>query len=1038
MWKDKPFRINKMNHEDTELNPVGDEKIEARIIAWVLGQASAFESEELEKLCTQSPEWKVFYRRMLAIHGSLVTMAKESPSPQWRLSAERRGKLHDILGEPVAVTQIVITTKRKSRWQQFLKIAALVVLLLAIGALATTSLDRKKSATVVALSKTIMPEMAASGRRSELESAARFDRENSSQSEFARLRIPEPSNSISSPPAAPAVAKIEPPALTGDNTYADVSPPPASATGSTAVIAGALGFSGGKPEEQSSPERDMRYKFQTLKSDAQPEVAAVDKNGRAAGGGGGGLDDSITDAREGESVNGGEITNSPAAITSNSNLKISGDRGNVVPTESIPGIRSGDQPVKGEAIDGLLSSAPRDSETTSETDEKSPSRWDSDSDGKDAPVMGTLFAQKDNKAMESQKPQAASAIRGLEEGVVVPATAEPTAKIAEAADSWKGAAQSKEMEKLSLQDLEKAVQNQSDVVEEKRKERDNLLRRAPASIADNYRKSSDDSGITLGEAKKKLTNPDDAQAAQSTTSLASREVIRRQALTVDADRLIDEGRLAIEQRQYAKAKEKIISGMKLLPDVPVLKNRIDYAKELLLDVKKLEENISQPVLLDLMKEIQVSDEPYSTFSLRVNDASFKLAYAALSQGQRPAAESVRMEEFYNAFDYGDPMPIGKEPIACAIDQAAHPFAASRNLLRISMRTAAAGRSAGQPLHLTLLIDQSGSMNREDRVAVMEASIKELTTLLTADDQVSVIGFSRTPRLLGEKIAGNDVAQLRKLMIQAASDGGTNIEEALNLGEVLAMRNKANGAQNRILLVTDGAANLGNADPLRLSNRIKAMRQKGLAFDIAGIGTDGLNDEMLLELARNGNGRYYVINNVTDAKENFARQLAGAFRPAAENVKVQVQLNPQRVASYSLLGFEKDRLKTEDFRNDQVDAAELAAAEAGNAMYQVAILPEGTGDIGEVSVRFRDTATGEMVERKWTILYDANTPPFDLAQPSMQLAGLALFTAEKLRGGALGDAVRFADVSQSVTTVRNYYRQSERVSQLLEMTRILSN
>ncbi len=942
-----------MNHEETELNPVGDEKIEARIISWVLGQASAFEAEELEKMCTESPEWKVFYRRMLAIHGSLVTMAKEAPSPQWRLSAERREKLDDILGEPVAVTQVVITPKRKSRWQQFLKIAALVVLLLAIGALATTSLDRKKSATVVALSKTSMPEIAASGRRSELESAAWLGREDSSQSEFSRSRIPAPGNSYYSDPAAPAVATSEASVLTGKNAYNDGPAAPPSATGSTAVIAGALGFGGGKQEEQSSPERDIRYKFQTLKSDAQPEVAAVDKNGRAAGGGGGGLDYSMTDAREGESVNGDEITNSPAALTGMLNSKISGDRGNVVPTESTTGIRSADQPIKGESIDEILSSAPRDAKTTPETDEKSPSLGDTDSDGKDVPVLGSLFANKDNKAMESQKPQSASA-RGLTaEGVVVPAPAAPVAGAA----SWKGAAQSKEMEKLSLQDLEKAVQDQSDVVEEKGKERDSLIRKTPAAIVDNYLKKADDSGITLEETKKELAE------------------------------------------KQTKA----------------LKTELDSAKEFV-----------------------AADEPYSTFSLRVNDASFKLAYAALSQGQRPAAESVRMEEFYNAFDYGDPMPIGKEPIACAIDQAAHPFAASRNLLRISMRTAAAGRRVGQPLHLTLLIDQSGSMNREDRLAVMEASIKELTTLLTADDKVSIIGFSRTPRLLGENIAGNDAANLRKLILQAPSDGGTNMEEALNLGEVLATRNKADGAQNRILLVTDGAANLGNANPERLANHIKVIRQKGLAFDIAGIGTDGLNDEMLLELSRHGNGRYYVVNNVTDAKENFARQLAGAFRPAAENVKVQVQLNPQRVKSYSLLGFEKDRLKTEDFRNDKVDAAELAAAEAGNAMYQVAILPEGTGDIGEVSVRFRDTATGEMVERKWTILYDANTPPFDLAQPSMQLAGLALFTAEKLRGGALGDAVRFADVFKSVTTVRNYYRQSERVSQLLEMTRILSN
>ena len=180
----------------------------------------------------------------------------------------------------------------------------------------------------------------------------------------------------------------------------------------------------------------------------------------------------------------------------------------------------------------------------------------------------------------------------------------------------------------------------------------------------------------------------------------------------------------------------------------------------------------------------------------------------------------------------------------------------------------------------------------------------------------------------------------------------------------------------------------------------------------------------------------AVNSATDAKENFARQLAGAFRPAAENVKVQVRFNPQRVGKYKLIGFEKDRLKTEDFRNDSVDAAELAAAEAGNAIYQVELLPEGSGDIGEVSVRFRDTATKQMVENKWTMNYDASAPAFDRASPSMQLAGLAMMTADKLKGGPLADMVRFGEMTGTRDAVRQRYSGTARVAQLLEMIRKL--
>ncbi len=365
-------------------------------------------------------------------------------------------------------------------------------------------------------------------------------------------------------------------------------------------------------------------------------------------------------------------------------------------------------------------------------------------------------------------------------------------------------------------------------------------------------------------------------------------------------------------------------------------------------------------LADLSQEIPAAQDPFSTFSLNISDASFQLAAAAIARGERPDPASIKPEQFYNAIDYGDPAPSSREPVAAAIDQTGHPVIPGRNLVRIAARTASTGRSAAQPLRLTLLIDQSGSMVRKDRRDAMETALTQLAKLLTAQDEVTVIGFSRTPRLLADSLSGNQADKLPDIINQSSSEGGTNLEQAINLASELALRHKLAGAQNRIVLFTDGAANLGNADPRRLSGKIETLRQQGLSFDIAGIGTDDLNDTLLAELARHGNGRYYLAGE--DTASSVATQLAGAFRPAAENVKIQVKLNPGRVGTYKLIGFEKDRLMTEDFRNDSIDAAELAADEAGVAMYQVETLPEGSGEIGEVSIRFRETASGEMVER----------------------------------------------------------------------------
>ena len=433
--------------------------------------------------------------------------------------------------------------------------------------------------------------------------------------------------------------------------------------------------------------------------------------------------------------------------------------------------------------------------------------------------------------------------------------------------------------------------------------------------------------------------------------------------------------------------------------------------------------------LSFQAEIKTAKQPFSTFSLHVSDVSFQLAKDALAKGTMPDPDRIRAEEFYNAFDYNDPSPGPGEEVACRIEQCAHPFVQQRDLVRIALKVAAAGRAAGQPLRLTILLDTSGSMEREDRAASVRRALGTLASLLGPNDRVTLIGFARTPRLLAEQVPGDQANKLVEIAAHTPSEGGTNLEQALALASELALKQRLPAAQNRIVLLTDGAANLGNADPTRLARQIEKTRQLGISFDACGVGANGLNDEMLEALTRKGDGRYYFLNRPEDADAGFARQLAGALRLAAENVKVQVVFNPARVGQYRLIGFEKHLLKKEDFRNDKVQAAELAAEEAGVALYQVETLAEGEGELGEVFVRFRDPATGLMVERSWTMPYDAKAPAFDKAAPSMQLATTAALLAEKLRGDSRVDLNAMSPV---ITNLRGRYPHQAKAGEIIRM------
>lgn len=151
------------------------------------------------------------------------------------------------------------------------------------------------------------------------------------------------------------------------------------------------------------------------------------------------------------------------------------------------------------------------------------------------------------------------------------------------------------------------------------------------------------------------------------------------------------------------------------------------------------------------------------------------------------------------------------------------------------------------------------------------------------------------------------------------------------------------------------------------------------------------------------------------------RVALACRPGTDKVKIQVIFNPQRVRKYQLYGFKSEgRQTTED------------TAGAGTAIYQVEPLAAGRGDLGEVSVRFRDSATGEMLQRSWKIPYSASTPAFTSAPPAMQLAGLSLLAAEKLNAGPLADVIDFKKLRSSQTLVSQSYPDQPRVAEMLRV------
>jgi Mg-chelatase subunit ChlD len=433
-------------------------------------------------------------------------------------------------------------------------------------------------------------------------------------------------------------------------------------------------------------------------------------------------------------------------------------------------------------------------------------------------------------------------------------------------------------------------------------------------------------------------------------------------------------------------------------------------------------------------EILTRENNFSTFSLNVSDVSFKLAAASLEKGQLPDAASIRSEEFINAFDYRDPEAAAGRPLAFAAERARYPFAHNRDLLRFSVKTAAAGRPAGRALNLVLLLDTSGSMERADRVAIIREALRVLAAQLQPQDTVSVVTFARTARLWADGVPGDKAGETLDRVGGITPEGGTNLEEAMRLAYETARRHYLVGGMNRVVLLTDGAANLGNVDPGALKQKVEAQRRQGIALDCFGIGWEDFNDDLLEQLSGNGDGRYAFINSPEDAANDFAAKLAGALQVAAQDVKVQVEFNPQRVISWRQIGYAKHQLTKEQFRDNSVIAAEIAAQEAGNALYTVETKPDGLGPIATVYVRYRIPGTQDVRERSWSVDYTGTASALEQSSPAMRLAATAAAFSEWLAASPFAQEVSPDELLKHLSGVPQIYGADQRPAKLETMIR----
>ena len=423
--------------------------------------------------------------------------------------------------------------------------------------------------------------------------------------------------------------------------------------------------------------------------------------------------------------------------------------------------------------------------------------------------------------------------------------------------------------------------------------------------------------------------------------------------------------------------------------------------------------------------VATAEDAVSTFSLDTDRTSYQLALSWLQEGYDIEPDSVRAEEWINAFDYQYEAPADDWGFAITSNVAMHPLDGSKHLVRIGFQ--AAEVPDDRPLNVTLVLDASGSMGDGNRVDIARAAAESIRQSLRPQDRVAVIHF--TENVIHDLTVGHtspDAAAIQRSIQRLAPHGSTNVQAGLNQGVRLAdqIRQERPEAYNYVILMSDGVANVDATNPFAiLESAYDRNALNPLRLITIGVGINNYNDVLLEQLAQHGNGWYRYLDDTGQARSTFSRDNWLALStPFADQTRAQVTWDPDLVKSWRIIGYENRVTSDESFAEDRKEFAEIPSGAATTVFYELELhdraLARGGEDVklAKVELRWVVAETGQSRSQQTEVRGRLDTSLASAGDPLLQLGAIVALSAD--RYGGLYDDAYVAEISRDLTALED--------------------
>ena len=241
-------------------------------------------------------------------------------------------------------------------------------------------------------------------------------------------------------------------------------------------------------------------------------------------------------------------------------------------------------------------------------------------------------------------------------------------------------------------------------------------------------------------------------------------------------------------------------------------------------------------------------------------------------------------------------------VICSADLDRHLLPARQTqtaIIKINLDAASIDRQLERPpVNLTLVLDRSGSMTGDKIVKAKEAAIQALRRLNHRDRFALVTYDHQVETIVPSQSAANS-EWIESRIRQIRPGGNTALFGAVSQGAAEVRKSLGNNMIHRVILLSDGLANVGPSNPGDLGRLGAALLKEGISVTTVGVGTD-YNEDLMAQLAGRSDGNHYFVEASRDLPRIFAAELGDVLNTVARQVTIEIEC-PDGVVPIRIIG-----------------------------------------------------------------------------------------------------------------------------------------